>query len=652
MFVKTIIGEISLPKNKIQKGFVFSLALLFVGTSAMGVFHANTTHNGRPKPLDNNPPVFGDPAPPNGSSDNLLSFSWSIPINDSEGDSFDWTIECSNAQTNSVPGDANGTKILALSGLAYSTTYTVWVNATDPTGSGQYTREWYTFTTKASLPPDFGSPSPANGSINQAVSFSWSIHISDPEGDLFDWTIQCSNGQTNGATDDSNGTKTLALFGLAYSTTYTVWVNATDSMGSGLYTRKWYLFSTKGDYPPVFGPPSPLNGSSGRPLSLTWSIPINDPDGDSFAWWIQCSNGQQSSGTGASNGTKSLGLSGLAYSTTYKVWVNATDPGGSGLYTRKWYVFTTKTNLPPVFGTPDPINGSTGKPLSLTWSIPISDPEGDLFNWWIQCSNGQQSSGTGATNGTESLGLSGLAYSKTYTVWVNATDPGGSGTYTRGWYVFTTVLDQPPYPPSDPDPSDGATNINISSVLSWTGGDPDQGDTVTYDVAFGTTTTPTIVVHNQSGSSYDPPGALAYNTTYYWQITAWDTYRKSTKGALWSFTTELAQDTTPPSVTITNPLPNFIHFNWRNLIYFRIPFFMTIVIGDINVMVDASDKQSGVERVEFWTNGQKRYTDTTAPYNWSWTDRGIFQIDLRVVAYDHAGHQNDSSLMLWKIRIF
>ena len=32
---------------------------------------------------------------------------------------------------------------------------------------------------------------------------------------------------------------------------------------------------------------------------------------------------------GASNGTKSLSLSGLTYSTTYKVWVNATDPTGS-----------------------------------------------------------------------------------------------------------------------------------------------------------------------------------------------------------------------------------------------------------------------------------------------------------------------------------
>jgi len=94
--------------------------------------------------------------------------------------------------------------------------------------------------------------------------------------------------------------------------------------------------------PPVFGTPSPVNGSTGNPVSFTWSIRINDTEGDSFNWTIQCSNGQVNNGTGAANGTKSLALSGLAYSTTYKVWANATDPTGSGLYTRKWYTFTTK----------------------------------------------------------------------------------------------------------------------------------------------------------------------------------------------------------------------------------------------------------------------------------------------------------------------
>lgn len=143
--------------------------------------------------------------------------------------------------------------------------------------------------------------------------------------------------------NSSNGTKSITLTGLASLKKYTVWVNATDPAGSGLYTRRWYTFTTKqGNNPPVFGSPSPANGSTGNLLSFSWSIPISDLEGDTFDWWIECSNGQTTSGSGVSNGSKSLSLSDLAVSATYKVWVNATDPTGSGLYTRKWYTFSTK----------------------------------------------------------------------------------------------------------------------------------------------------------------------------------------------------------------------------------------------------------------------------------------------------------------------
>ena len=447
----------------------------------------------------NQPPVFGTPTPVNGSTNNPLSLSWSIPINDPEGDLFSWTIQCSNGQVNSGTGATNGTKSLVLSGLAYSATYKVWVNATDPTGSSLYTRKWYTFTTKASLPPVFGTSTPGNGSTNNPLGLTWSIPINDPEGDLFSWTIQCSNGQTNSATGATNGTKTLSITGLSYVTTYKVWVNATDPTGSGLYTRRWYTFTTKASQPPVFGTPTPANGSTNNPLSLTWSIPINDPEGDLFSWTIQCSNGQVNSGTGATNGTKSLALSGLAYSTTYKVWVNATDPTGSGLYTRKWYTFKTKADLPPVFGTPTPANGSTNNPLSLTWSIPINDPEGDLFSWIIQCSNGQTNSGTGATNGTKSLALSGLAYSTAYKIWVNATDPTGSGLYTRKWYTFTTQQQQN-VPPNKPNKPTGQTNGKINVEYTYSTSTTDSnGDQVYYKWNWGDGTTSDWLGPNASG---------------------------------------------------------------------------------------------------------------------------------------------------------
>jgi len=293
------------------------------------------------------------------------------------------------------------------------------------------TRRLYTFTTKpGNSQPVFGAPSLVNGSTGEQLSLNWSIRISDPEGNAFSWAIQCSNGQGTNGFGASNGTKSLNLSGLTYSTTYNVWVNATNPTGSGLYTRSWYTFTTRGsgNNPPVFTrAPSPANRSTWNPLSLSWRIQIDDLENNSFNWWIQCSNGQVNNSISDTNGIKSLSLSGLAYSTTYKVWVNATDPTGSGLYVRRCYTFTTKrlVNSPPVFGTPSPANGSTGNLSGLTWSIPINDPEGDLISWTIQCSNGQGTNGSGESNGTKSLNLSGLAYSTTYNVWVNATDPTG-----------------------------------------------------------------------------------------------------------------------------------------------------------------------------------------------------------------------------------
>jgi hypothetical protein len=165
--------------------------------------------------------------------------------------------------------------------------------------------------------------------------------------------------------------------------------------------------------------------------------------------------------------------------------VNATDPTGSNTYTRKWYTFTTKDNLPPVFGTPTPANGSTNQPLNLNWSIPISDSEGDQFSWTIQCSNGQTNSGSGASNGTKSLSLTGLAYSTAYKVWVNATDPTGSNMYTRNWYSFTTQQQQnlPPNKPNKPSgPTSGKINVEYTYTTNTT--DPNS-DQVYYNWSWG-----------------------------------------------------------------------------------------------------------------------------------------------------------------------
>jgi hypothetical protein len=96
----------------------------------------------------------------------------------------------------------------------------------------------------------------------------------------------------------------------------------------------------------------------------------------------------------------------------------------------------------------------------------------------------------------------------------------------------------PPNTPSNPSPPDTATNQSIYADLSWTGGDPDAGDIVTYDVYFeANDSTPDVLVSDdQSATSYDP-GTLGYNTHYYWKIVATDNHGASTNGPVWSFTT-------------------------------------------------------------------------------------------------------------------
>jgi hypothetical protein len=410
-------------------------------------------------------------------------------------------------------------------------------------------------TGESNYPPTFGTPSPTNSSTGQSLSFSWQIPINDPEGDTFNWTIQCNNTQHNEANGASNGTKSLSLSGLSYSHSYKIWVNATD-LGSKQYTRAWYTFQTKTNSSPTFGTPSPTNGSTGNSRAFTWQIPINDPNGDTFNWTIQCNNTQHNEANGASNGTKSLVLSGLSYSHSYKIWVNATDYLGSKQYTRRWYTFQTGANQAPAFGTPSPTNGSTGQATSLTWSIPITDGNGDTFNWTLQCSNGQHNETNGASNGTKSLSLSGLSYSTTYKVWVNATD---GLTTTRRWYTFETLVNSPPSF-GTPSPTNGSTGN--SRALTWQISITDvNGGTFNWSIQCSNTQ------HNEANGATNGTKTLSLSGLSY--LTTYTIWVNATDGIEWTrhwYTLQTADNIAPsfgtPSPTNGSNGPSRA-FSWQ-----------------------------------------------------------------------------------------
>ena len=102
--------------------------------------------------------------------------------------------------------------------------------------------------------------------------------------------------------------------------------------------------------------------------------------------------------------------------------------------------------------------------------------------------------------------------------------------------LLITEGNNAPYVPSNPSPGDGEKGVALDALFSWTGGDPDLGDTVTYDVYFGETASPIQVASNISVTNYNP-GPLEYMPAYYWKIVSWDSEGRSTEGPLWYFST-------------------------------------------------------------------------------------------------------------------
>ncbi|MBA2302553.1 MAG: endonuclease/exonuclease/phosphatase family protein [Acidobacteria bacterium] len=99
----------------------------------------------------------------------------------------------------------------------------------------------------------------------------------------------------------------------------------------------------------------------------------------------------------------------------------------------------------------------------------------------------------------------------------------------------------PPVTPSFPTPANGATNVAITSALSWA----TDANAKSFDVFLGTTSTPPLVGPANKFATYTP-ATLAAGTTYYWRVDAKGTAGAVTAGPLWTFTTAAAAPQPPP----------------------------------------------------------------------------------------------------------
>ena len=406
--------------------------------------------------------------------------------------------------------------------------------------------------------------------------------------------------------------------------------------------------------PYVPGSPSPANGSTGVSINADLGWTGGDPDvGDTVTYDVYFgSSSSPPKVVGNQSGTSYV-LGTLSYSTTYYWRIVAWDNHGAQAVGPLWH-FTTgvQPNQPPyVPGSPSPANGSTGVSINADLGWTGGDPDvGDTVTYDVYFGSSSSPPKVASNISTTIYDPGTLSYF-TYYYWkIVAWDNHGASTTGPRWQFRTqSQINHPPYAPSNPNPVNGATEIPINSDLSWTGGDPDSGDYVTYDVYFDTTNPPLTKIKSNTSGTTCVLEDLNYSQKYYWNVVAWDNHKNTNTSQVWSFTTK--RDTSGPSLAITSPKKGWVHINLLGgLIQNRFPILITtIVIGPIDVNVTASDSQSGMNRVEFYTDDTLMSIDYTAPYSWKWEHVPFFPYQLKVIAYDNLNNPSTLSLRVWKL---
>lgn len=148
------------------------------------------------------------------------------------------------------------------------------------------------------------------------------------------WLVTWANDDTNFYYDATAGYTSLDI-SASYTGAFPDPLGAFTTQAN----RRYSIYASYSNSATVFTNMTPANGTTRYTTSFNWACDINDPDGDTFSWSVNCSNGQHDEDTGYSNGTVGCALSGLAYFSSYTIWVNATDVG-SLTTTRCWYTFT------------------------------------------------------------------------------------------------------------------------------------------------------------------------------------------------------------------------------------------------------------------------------------------------------------------------
>jgi hypothetical protein len=475
--------------------------------------------------------------------------------------------------------------------LAYSTTYTarVTTGVHDLAGNAMASDTSWTFTTGAApdlTPPTVTDKSPLAGATNVSIGTAVTATFSEAvaPGSVTTASFLLTGTGPVAGTVSLNGT--TATFtpssSLAYGTTYTARITTAvqDLAGNHLASEQIWSFTTPP--PPDVTPPTvtavtPLAGATGVAVATTVTATFSEALASasvSPTTFLVTGVGPVG-GTVALNGTTATFTpsSPLAYSTTYtaRITTGVEDVAGNNLAADFTWTFTTGAapdTTPPAVTANTPLAGATGVPVATTVTATFSEAvaPASVSTTTFRLTGGAPVAGTVTLNGTTATFTpsSPLAYSTTYTarITTGVEDVAGNNLAADFVWTFTTGAAPDLTPPTVTavSPLAGATGVPIGTAVSGTFSEalaPASVSATTFTLAAGVV--PVLGTVSLAGqvATFTPLVPLLFNTTYTAHLTTGIEDEAGNNLAVefvWSFTTGLAPDTTPPTVSSTTPL--------------------------------------------------------------------------------------------------
>ena len=425
--------------------------------------------------------------------------------------------------------------------LDYDSTYIWKVVATDTSG---YTTEGpvWTFSTAVNQPPSTpNSPSPNDFASDLAVDtkLSWTASM-DNEGETVLYDVYFDTVYPPLAMVVSGGdTTTFDPGALSYAQTYYWYVVAKDSYGNSTTGSTWTFDTIQNFAPSDPSSPNPVDAATDVSINsqISW-LACTDTEGETVSYKVFFDTVSPPVTQVADGDSTHFNPGTLAYDTQYFWKVIASDTYGNSTEGSQWTFTTVKNEAPTVPSVPSPDDLATNVPINslLSWEA-STDIENDTITYTLYFdTTGTFPSGVIMDADSTHFNPGLLLYNQWYTWRVFAHDSYGNVTEGPYW-AFTTVTNDPPPLPSWFLPANDSTGVPILATLSWEAVEDVNGDAVNYDLYFDTVNPPTTKVVDNGDTSYWYPPQLDYNTTYYWQVDAKDSYGNLNPGTVNSFST-------------------------------------------------------------------------------------------------------------------